>query len=86
MGHELKPQSFNDTSRQRAETKMPPGLAASRLRYAWENGPPDSGAPPTVQIQRDRFRFHEKEYSADGFPLLAFALESLFHAFANLEA
>ncbi|WP_322094935.1 GNAT family N-acetyltransferase [Paraburkholderia bannensis] len=69
-----------------AETKMPPGLAASRLRYAWENGPPDSGAPPTVQIQRDRFRIHEKQYSADGFPLSAFALEAPFHSFASHEA
>jgi hypothetical protein len=36
VSHELEPQNIDDTSLERAETKMPPGLAASRLRFAWD--------------------------------------------------
>jgi hypothetical protein len=62
--HERESRTVETTSHRRAEMKMPPGLAASRLQYAWENGPPDSGVPPTMQIQRGRFRIHGLEYSA----------------------
>lgn len=51
---------FEDTaSHARAKTKMPPGLAASRCRYTYGNGPPRLGAPPAIQSQRGRVRFHE---------------------------
>jgi hypothetical protein len=37
---------------------MPPGLAASRFRCTKRIGPPRSGVPPTMQIQRGRVRIH----------------------------